>query len=90
MFCISVMLSPLRRILPGTGAQKDQSGRGEPREEDHMKRKGGSLVLTQSLPGLLLDVDLLSVVQNQVHVLVEALPREVEMSKGRTEPSSKS
>ena len=57
--CIKVMVSPFIRMRPGTYTWH------------RMSRKGARY--TQRLPGLLLHVDLLGIIEHQVHILVKSL-----------------
>ena len=78
MFCIKVMLSPLRRILPETNPEKNISKRHETMDEE-------GYILTERFPGFLLDVDFLGIIQHQVHVLVKTLQGERKTREGKCE-----
>jgi len=69
VFIIRVILSPLRRILPVKNKKKNIL--------EHAQTTGGKGLqnwITQRLSALFLDIDFLSILQNQIHVLIKALP----------------
>lgn len=68
VFIIRVILSPLRRILPVKHKKYIL---------EHAQTTGGKGLrnwITQRLSALPLDIDFLSILQNQIHVLIKALP----------------
>jgi hypothetical protein len=71
------MLSPLSNIRPTYGKQERKQRHGERCLPEHNMQATQNL--TKLLALLLLDVELLGIVKDQVHVLVKAL-------QGRTQP----